>query len=164
MTLEDEIKDESRVETEVASATRRLRQQVTDLTNEMQEIKRLSKFYSQVESAPLAPPVWRLKPQASAAHAGIVMAQLTDLHFDEVIEPGEVMWMNAYNREIALLRLQAWTEKVITLPRKYWRGVTLEGLFLPVTGDILSGDIHDELKNSNEDQLLASCLFWVEQL
>jgi hypothetical protein len=164
MSLQDEIDASEKIETEVASATRNLRQQVQSLTTENQELRQLSRFYSRAEVAPIAPPVWRLSPQTNTTHAGIVMAQLTDTHFDEVIAPEEVMFINAYNREIALIRLQSWVEKVIVLPRKYWRGVTIEGLVIPVTGDILSGDIHEELKNSNEDLLYASMLFWAERL
>lgn len=159
-----EAQTEERIALEVASATRTLKARITDLTNEAQELRKMSRFYSRVAEAPIAPPKWRLAPQGNAAHAGIVMAQLTDCHFDEVILPEEVMDLNAYNREIAVMRLRLWTEKVIANPRKYWRGVNIEGLVIPVTGDILSGDIHEELRNSNEDHLFASCLFWQEQL
>ncbi len=53
------------------------------------------------------------------------MAQLTDTHFDEVVRPEEILGLNAYNREIALIRFRKWTEKVITLPRDYFAGVKI---------------------------------------
>lgn len=161
--LEEALKIDARVDAEVQSQTRTLRAQVNALTEEGKELRRLLGFYTQARKSPLRVPSWRVRPTKSG-HAGLVVAQLTDTHFDEVIEPSEIMNLNAYDREIALSRFRRWAEKVITLPRDYVNGVRLEGIIVLATGDILSGDIHAELKESNEDALLASLLFWAEQI
>lgn len=158
------LRHDEAVNAAVVSETRSLRHQVEELTAEGKELRRLLGFYSEARKAPLAPPRWEVKPRGRASHAGIVVAQLTDTHFDEVVQPEEVFFLNAYNREIGLARLRKWTDKVITLPRDYFAGVKIEGLSILATGDILSGDIHAELKESNDDRLLSSVLFWIERL
>ena len=164
MSVEDDIQQEQKIQDEIESQTRFLRHEVAELTAEGKELRKLLGFYEGARKAAIAPPTWTIKPRRSTAHAGLIVAQLTDTHFDEVVRPEEIMGLNAYNREIALIRFRKWTEKVVTMPRDYFAGVRIEGLVIPATGDILSGDIHAELKESNEDHLLASVLFWVEQV
>jgi hypothetical protein len=163
MSLADDLQAEEKIEAEIQRATRSLRVQVDELTAEGKELRKTLGFFEQARKGPINPPTWEIKPR-KGGHAGLVVAQLTDTHFDEVVRPEEIFGLNAYNREIALLRFRRWAEKVVTIPRDYFAGVRIEGLVIPATGDILSGDIHAELKESNEDKLLASVLFWTEQV
>lgn len=164
MSARDEVAAEERLEADIQRATRTLRTQVDSLTAEAKELRAMLGFYDDISKSTVAPAKWLSKPATSASHAAIVMAQLTDTHFDEVVSPDEVLGLNAYNRTIAETRFRRWAEKVVELPRAYVRGVKVEGITLMATGDILSGDIHAELKQSNEDHLYASCIHWVEQL
>lgn len=145
-------------------AERELRATVETQSAELKELRSLLNFFDSARQAPIAPPTWEVRPQSGSEHVGLIVAQFTDWHLDEVVKPEEIFDLNAYNREIALMRLRRWAEKVITLPRDYFAGVKIEGLVIPSTGDILNGDIHAELKESNEDHLLASLLFWAEQV
>lgn len=163
MSVQRDLDFEQRLEAEVQSVTRTLHSQIDALTTEAKELRQMLGLHEKLGKAPIAPPSWTVKPR-QAGHAGIMVAQLTDTHFDEVIRPEEVLGLNAYNREIALRRLRLWVDKVVTLPREYVAKLRLEGLKVLATGDILSGDIHAELKQSNADHLLASCLFWIEQV
>ena len=92
------------------------------------------------------------------------MAQLTDWHLDEVVKPEEVLHLNAYNRKIARQRMDRWAEKVVTLPREYMQGLEIEGLIVPATGDLFTGEIHAELTETNEDTILGSLLYWMEPI
>lgn len=163
MSVEKDLQFEQRLEAEIQAATRSLRTQVDGLTAEKKELQQQLGLYQSLSQAPIAPPRWTVKP-SKGGHAGIIAAQFTDTHFDEVVRPEAVLGLNAYNREIALLRLKRWVEKVIVLPREYVTGIRLEGLKILATGDIFSGDIHAELKQSNEDHLLGSVLFWIEHV
>jgi hypothetical protein len=138
-----------------------------DITLRDKEIVRLQKELDvarRIDAGVRRPPKWVLKPRKASGRVGIITAQLTDTHFDEVVKAEEVGFMNAYNREIAEKRLKRWVEKVIVLARDFVAGVDIEGIFIPATGDLLSGDIHAELKESNEDLLYASADHWINQL
>ena len=163
MSVEQDIQFEERLEAAVQSQTRALRSRVETLTAEGNELRDLLGFYEAARKAPISPPVWTTKPR-KGGHAALVVAQLTDWHFDEVVHPEEVLGLNAYNREIALRRFRTWAERVVSLPRDYFAGLQIEGLVLLATGDMLSGDIHAELRESNEAKLLSSLLYWTEQI
>lgn len=163
MSLDPEalVQQEQAVQAAVVSETRSLRQQVEDLTAEAKEMRSLVEFYGSARAEPIRIPTWQVRPR-KGGHAGIVVAQATDWHLDEVVKPEEIFHLNAYNRDIAHLRMKTWVEKVITLPRDYVSGVRKEGLIVPATGDLFTGDIHAELKESNDAKLLASVLYWME--
>lgn len=142
---------------------RRLRREMQDLSAEAEELRRMIDFYERVRQEPVEPKPWTVTP-SQGGHVGIVMAQMADWHLDEVVKPEEVFFLNAYNRVIAESRMKRWVEKVATLPRDYMKGVHLEGLKIMATGDLFTGDIHAELKESNEDRLLSSLLYWMDPM
>lgn len=96
------------------------------------------------------PPTW-LAPEPARKHHGTALFVLSDTHFDEVVEPGEVFGLNAYNREIATQRLRRAFEGAVTLPRD-WLGtnLTYDGVIVACAGDLITGEIHEELTESNE--------------
>ena len=109
------------------------------------------------------PPAW-LRPEKKTKETGIVCAVLSDTHFDEVVTPDEIQGRNAYNREIGVQRLRKFFEKIVLLTNDYLTGLDYSGCVLFLGGDIFSGDIHDELTQTNEDTMLGSVLFWTEQI
>jgi hypothetical protein len=100
----------------------------------------------------------------SKQHRGTPWLLLSDLHLDEVVDPKEMMGVNAYNRRIAELRLAATFEQTVKVTHDYWTGIKYDGIVVPLMGDLYSGDIHDELTQSNEDTLLGSILHWSDHL
>lgn len=156
------LAQDAAIEAEVQRRTRLLRAEVDKVTAERRELLKLSTFYDTARKARIKPTRWARAPKRGRAHSGVVVAQMTDWHLDEVVRPEEVMGLNAFNREIAHQRIGRWIDRVVTLPRDYMAGVDIEGLFVPATGDLFTGDIHAELKESNEDKLLASVLYWME--
>jgi hypothetical protein len=157
------LKDEVDAAASGAREGKALGRQLADARAEIDELHRLLGFYESVRREPLQVPRWQIKG-SKGGHSGLVVAQMTDWHLDEVVDPGEMMGMNAYNGQIALQRMQRWVEKVVTLPREYVAGLRLDGLVIPATGDLFTGEIHAELKESNEQRLLASLLTWMEPI
>jgi hypothetical protein len=158
--------DARQTEAEKATERRRvaaLRAEISDLTKEAEELRRIVAFYDSARKTPLAHETWTVK-QSAGGHAGLVVAQMADWHLDEVVKPEEVFFLNAYSRKIAETRIRRWVDKVASLPRDYMKGVKIEGLVIPATGDLFTGDIHAELKESNEDKLLGSLLYWMDPI
>lgn len=124
------------------------------------EVEILSKFTKRE-----GPPGWLTKaPRSKKKHHGTPVLMLSDLHLDEVVDPDEMMGMNAFNREIARLRLDAIAQNFVTVTQDHWAGVQYDGAIVPLAGDIFSGDIHDELKETNEDTILGSVDYWIDPL
>jgi len=133
------------------------------IKSELELSNRALSVVSSAEAADLQPPKWMspAKPKTSAA---TLMVMLSDTHFDEVVIPEEVEGLNAYNRDIATQRLHRWGTNVVKVSRHYLSGVTYDGCVLILGGDIFSGDIHEELAQTNEDTMLGSLLYWSEQI
>ena len=114
---------------------------------------------------PLSPPKW-LKPkkQAQKDRVATVVTMLSDCHLDEVVNPDEVGGLNAFDRNIAEQRMERYFGGVIKLCRDYLSGVKYEGVVLILAGDLISGDIHEELTETNEGTALETVLYWTERI
>lgn len=139
-------------------------QQNSLLLDRIAELEKALDIVDQASGAQLEPPKWlAVKPSSRKKHATLALL-LSDTHFDEVVDPTEVGGLNAYSREIAELRLKAWTENAIKMARHYLTGLSFDGAVVMLGGDIFSGDIHEELAQTNEDTILGSLLHWSEQI
>lgn len=139
------------------------RKEVARLSERLDTAERALAFVEQASGASLEPPRW-LAPAKPKQGAVTLVAMLSDTHFDEVVDPAEMDGLNAYNREIAALRLERWAQNVVRMARHYLAGVQYDGLVLILGGDLFSGDIHEELQETNADSMLGSLLYWSEQL
>lgn len=103
-------------------------------------------------------------PGKGKLHHGIISLILSDTHFDEVVNPDEVGGVNAYNREIGRQRLHRMFDNVVTLARRYYQGIHYDGVALAVLGDLLSGNIHEELTETNADTVYGSLDYWSDEV
>ena len=137
--------------------------EIQKLNGQVDRLTRTIESSEQILAQNLHPPTW-LAPAKPKKSSATLVVMLSDTHFDEVVVPEEVDFLNAYNRTIATMRLKKWTENVIKVSRHYLSGVNYDGVFLILGGDIFSGDIHEELHDTNADTMLGSLLYWSEQL
>lgn len=164
MNLQTELLDDQRIDQEVQRRTRALTAEVARLTRAEREAYTVLDKLTQLEGTVRRPPKWTRAKRSARSHRATIVTQLTDTHFDERVRPEEVGGINAYSRKIAEVRLQRWVDRAIVIPQEYFKGQDVEGLFVPATGDLLSGNIHPELKESNEDHLYSSADHWIDQL
>lgn len=150
----DDIKRELEAErrrTKAAQAT------ITDLRKKLDLV-------TAIDAARLAPPKWLAPARPRGKHTGTVSLLFTDSHFGEIVNPEEVEGLNAYNDDIAALRLRAFSDGSIRLARDYVSGLTYDGCVLFIGGDVFSGTIHDELLETNSETLYASVVHWLDPL
>jgi hypothetical protein len=139
-----------------------LKAQVRELESDLDQAEIRSQLFTQLAGHTYKPPAWLTKPPKKSS--GVVCTILSDTHFDEVVKPEEIGYRNEYNREIAVARLENYFQKIILLTKDYITGINYEGCVLFLGGDIFSGDIHEELTQTNEDTMLSSVIFWTEQI
>jgi hypothetical protein len=133
------------------------------LSERLEEVERSLSIVETIEDLTIQPPHWLVPANPKKSSATLVV-MLSDTHFDEVVNPDEMEGLNAYNREIAVMRLERWSQNVIKLSRHYLSGITYDGVVVILGGDIFTGDIHEELSITNDDTMIGSLLFWSEQL
>ena len=139
-----------------------LKAQIKELESELEQAEKRGQLLTGLRESTHKPPVWLTKK--GKKDSGVVCTILSDTHFDEVVRPEEIQNRNEYNREIAVERLQTYFQKIILLTSDYITGMRYEGCVLFLGGDIFSGDIHEELTETNEDTMLGSVVFWTEQI
>lgn len=74
---------------------------------------------------------------------------LTDLHNGEVTKKDEVDGFNEFNPEIFTQRLETLADKLLNFVEVQRSGYDIPTLHMLLTGDYISGDIHEELKVTN---------------
>ena len=171
MPLSDDLNsaafEDNRLQAELAKI-RRERDRVIHVNSLMADklhmLEQSLEIINEAESAHIEPPKW-MSPTASSKkrHATLALL-LSDTHFDEVVDEIEVGGLNKFNREIAERRLRTWADNSVKIARHHLAGVTYDGVLVMLGGDIFSGDIHEELAQTNQDTMLGSLLHWSEQI
>jgi predicted phosphodiesterase len=153
----------ARLETERKKhqATRR---ELTRTQERVDELEQLLERYTVTDPSSMVVPKWTQPRRTRKAHHATALLLLSDLHLDEVVNPAEINGLNAYNRKIAEARLQGVIEGTIELCDRYVSGVEIDGIVCAILGDLLTGDIHEELARTNEAPVMDSVTHWVPLL
>lgn len=141
-----------------------LKANLRDITDRLAQSLSLDNFVNGILTQPIdQTPSWVYRPKFGSKQA-TPTAMLSDTHFGETVFPEQVEYMNGYNREIAMGRLQNFFNNTIVLAKQYLAGVDYPGLILPLGGDIFSGDIHEELDKTNEGTIQQELLYWLDAM
>lgn len=143
------------------AATRR---ELVKAGDRVTELETLMDRYTAVKPGDLRVPKWLTPKRKTRAHRATALLQLSDLHLDEVVDLDQMAGMNAYNRDIATQRFERLVEATVKIATTYVAGVHFDGIVVALNGDILSGDIHDELARTNEAPTTASIVHWVPKI
>lgn len=95
-------------------------------------------------------PDWLCRRTTDPGCYGVPTLMLSDQHLGEVVNPSEIGGVNEYNLTIARRRWQRVTEKTVDLCFSFLARPKFDGIVLAVAGDGVSGDIHEELADTNE--------------
>lgn len=154
---------------EIARALRAVRTELGEVTADRNRLADENAALQRVQDAAVSltpKPGW-LEPRKANAKGKrrvTLVADLSDLHAGEVVRPQEMGDFNAYNLRIADLRLQAFFQNAVELSRDYFAGFEYDGIVLPLGGDLVSGSIHDELRETDELSVFDSTLWVAERL
>lgn len=114
-----------------------------------------------VDSEPKVPK-WTLEHKGKASDlTGVPTLFASDWHWGEVVRPSEIGGVNEYNLEVACRRAQNMTSVTCELLTQHLSSARYPGIVLILGGDMLSGDIHDELRETNE---VPTMVAWLDLL
>lgn len=108
------------------------------------------------------PPKVKIDSHATTEHAVLALG---DLHFGEVVDIKQTGGIAVFNMEIAKKRLDFTVDRAIEIIKGHLSG----GYHIPkihvfLLGDLISGEIHEELRNSNEQGIIQQTMFVLECL
>ncbi len=112
-----------------------------------------------MHAAPAHPPsikTNRSRPK-TGIHPGTPNFVLSDLHFGEKVTLEESLGTNEYDMAEAHKRMSKCWDNMFWLRKDMARTVACDDTALYLNGDIVSGDIHDELKETNDGGLRTQC-------
>ena len=144
-----------------------MRRQRDSAIKATEALNRKCDLLTSIDDLAYSEPLWLSpsdKKSMPSVHHGIANLMLSDLHLDEVVNPAEINSVNAYNRAIAVRRMQMLIERTCEVAFDFINGITYDGITVWLGGDIFSGNIHEELKATNEAPIMATVDFWVDHL
>lgn len=91
--------------------------------------------------------------------SGMPSIMFSDFHMGEVVNPDEVFGCNQYNIKIAKTRVQKLMENTINLLNKHLINPSgWPGIVVCLNGDLINGDIHEELSITNDKPIMPIVL------
>ena len=103
-------------------------------------------------------PNWLIKKSEKKKFAGVPTLFASDWHWGEVVDPNQINGVNEYNMTIAQNRARTMVEKAIDLLQNYVANANYPGIVFVLGGDMVSGDIHEELMATNEKEIMPTVL------
>jgi len=97
-----------------------------------------------------SPPKWTLGTSKGKKSEHIPVLLASDFQWGEVVDPENMNGVNAYNIGIAQKRYQRLIERTVDISLNHLPNNTYKGIIYLRLGDMVSGDIHDDLNESNE--------------
>jgi len=94
------------------------------------------------------PPSWIDNIKDDPGTAGVPTLLLSDWHWGEVVS--DISHINTYNPTIAAKRLELCIDKALDLCFNHTVNPEYPGIVLALGGDMVGGDIHEELAQSND--------------
>lgn len=108
-------------------------------------------------------PGWTSSPKKSGA-PGVPTIELSDFHWGERVDPKQIGGVNEFNLSIAIRRLKAVIEGAVKLARLMDPEMRYPGIVVQLLGDMISGNIHEELTATNEINTMPTVLHLYAQL
>lgn len=109
-------------------------------------------------------PHWLMNRSGGKKGRSVVGLCLSDVHCGEVVSADELLGLNEYNLVICRRRLMRLFSAACDIPLRWTEDTNNLGFLLILGGDLLSGDIHEELRITNELTAIEQHRFMVEEL
>lgn len=110
------------------------------------------------------PPDWTLTSAKKSEQNEMPIAIWSDWHIGEYVDPEQVNHVNHYTLDIAEQRVRKLVESTIHLCFDHRVNPKYKGIIINLAGDFITGDIHQELIETNEYSAIPAVLKTVDLL
>lgn len=105
-----------------------------------------------------APPRWLVGKPKRGKTSGVPTIFASDWHWGEVVDSGQINGVNEYNLAIAHERARRLITTSIQLLKHELANPNYPGIVFVLGGDMVSGDIHEELMATNEAEIMPTVI------
>lgn len=134
------------------------RKRAAILQGDLEETRHALREVSGLAGQSIFPPEWAVPTNQGDAQRAVGLLYISDTHVGEVVRSEEVNGLNQYNPHIFQARLKRLIEATLKIVPRWASDCRLQGIVVALNGDLISGDIHDELRRTNalssNDQVL----------
>lgn len=155
--------DEPQGETPAFSRTDELESELRSLRSQLATVKRealddefVKRRILKMSEEHAEPPKWLIQAKASKTSPGVPTLFASDWHWAEVVDPTQIGGVNEYDLAIAHKRARRMIEVSIDLLNNHMVNPKYPGIVFALGGDMVSGDIHEELQATNECEIMAA--------
>ena len=99
-------------------------------------------------------PTWLLNNKAPKSAPGVPTLLASDWHWGEVVDPAQIGGVNEYSLKIAHDRAKRMIHNTIDLLNNHMVNPSYPGIVFALGGDMITGDIHEELMATNEREIM----------
>jgi len=132
----------------------RLRAEIASIHRHNDTAAEIRKSIYRLRDIPLEPPTW-LSRSTDIEGPGVPMMLWSDWHGGEVVEQREVGGLNEFNSEIMVKRIHTLVDRSLGLIRHHMpKG--MPGAVICLGGDMITGEIHQELADTNDRYILET--------
>lgn len=143
---------------ELESEVRTLRSAIAAAKQEALDAEYVKHKILKLASEPVEPPKWLVPKRFAKDSPGVPTLFASDWHWAEVVDPTQINGVNEYNLEIAHRRARRLIETTIKLLNNHIVNPSYPGIVFALGGDMVSGDIHEELMATNEVEIMPTVL------
>lgn len=143
----------------------KLRDEIKTMHRENLDAQEARKIIHGLAEVEPKPPAWLLPSvKGSKSVSGVPCTIWSDWHLGESVGLAETNNVNEFNLAIAEARIRRLVERTIDLCFNHMTKPEYPGIVINLIGDIVSGDIHDELTQTNELEIGPTILWAIDRL
>lgn len=144
----DQDQDQNQTRAEIHDA-QFWRKRFTVLSREMGKIEHRLEQIAGLRNVPVKIPEWMLRTETGGRGRSVIGMLISDVHDGEVISADEINGINEFNPEICEQRMRRYYEAACIIGQRWASDTECLGAFVALAGDLISGDIHEELRITN---------------
>lgn len=126
-----------------------LKNQIVSYQQVIEEMSARMDVASLLKEAPVSSSTYSIERKGKSKEAAAVVVA-SDWHVEETVDPKTVSHLNSFSLEIADKRIERFCKSALRLIEIQRGGTDIPILVLALLGDLMSGFIHEELREENE--------------
>lgn len=141
---------------ELKDELRTLKAQIASFNRETLDAKYIREKIIKLAEQPVRVPTWLLNNKAPKSAPGVPTLLASDWHWGEVVDPAQIGGVNEYGLKTAHDRAKRMINNTIDLLNNHMVNPSYPGIVFALGGDMITGDIHEELVATNEREVMPT--------
>jgi hypothetical protein len=140
------------------------KERAASLAAELADTRHILNEVSGLMERPIDPPKWSLPKLGGRKRRAVGLLTISDIQGGEVVKADQIQGINAFDLHICQERLRRLFSATVEILPRWAADCRLKGIYVPLNGDLVSGDIHEELRRTNALTAQEQVFFVADEL